>query len=35
MIESLDALGGMIDKGAFDCGQANNDGLKKGEQGVR
>lgn len=29
MIESLNTLGGMIDKGAFDRGQANNDRLEE------
>jgi len=32
MIESLDTLGGVIDKGTFDRGQANNDRLEKYER---
>lgn len=31
MVESLNTLGGMIDKGTFDRGQANNDRLGRGE----
>ena len=32
MVESLDTLGGMIDKGTFDGGQANDDRLERGER---
>jgi hypothetical protein len=32
MVESLDTLCGMINKGTFDRGQANNDRLGRGER---
>lgn len=32
MIETLNTPGGMIDKGTFDRGQANNNRLEKGER---
>lgn len=35
MIETLNTLGGMVDKGTFDRGQANDNRLEKGEWIIR